>query len=178
MPRPCLNEESGTARRVPRSHDHHRGYVLSPRQIVTRAERIVDHMGPSRPSASGLGVPAVPFVPSDGKADEVSAIPGQFHIPKQIGNLPHKVRSSWPGRRPVPAGRPNVACTCDGGSPAPAPPQHLRTPPRDAPGPCPRPASMGSPSLFPGGENLSRAEGVQRVRLSETPVTLMHVHLG
>ena len=55
MPRPCLNEESGTARRVPRSHDHHRGYVLSPRQIVTRAERIVDHMGPSRPSASGLG---------------------------------------------------------------------------------------------------------------------------
>ena len=124
------------------------------------------------------GVPAVPFVPSDGKADEVSAIPGQFHIPKQIGNLPHEVRSSWPGRRPVPAGRPNVACTCDGGSPALAPPQHLRTPPRDAPGPCPRPASMGSPSLFPGGENLSRAEGIQRVRLSETPVTLMHVHLG
>ena len=76
----------------------------------------------------------MPFVPSDGKADEVSAIPGQFHISKQIGNLPDEVRSSWPGRRPVPAGRPNVARTCDGGSPALAPPQQLRTPPRDEPG--------------------------------------------
>ena len=36
----------------------------------------------------------------------------------------------------------------------------------------------GAPSLFLGWEYLSRAEGVQRVRLSETPVTLMHVHLG
>jgi hypothetical protein len=46
---------------------------------------------------------------------------------------------------------------------------HPRTPPRGASGPCPRPAAMGTPSPFPRtGENLSRAEGILRVRLSET----------
>lgn len=156
----------------------HRGYVLSPRQ--NRYARGT-HSGPYG-AIEAVGkraeVPAVPFVPSDRKADEVSAIPGQFHIPKQIGNLPDEVRSSWPGRRPVPAGRTNVARTCDGGSPAPDPPQHLRARPRGAPGPCPRPASMGSPSLFLAGRIFPEQRGSRGFGSVKPRVTLMHVHLG
>ena len=44
----------------------------------------------------------------------------------------------------------------------------MRTPLRDALLLCPRPASMGAPSLFPGRENLSGAERILSVRLSET----------
>ena len=56
-------------------------------KIVTRGT----HSGPYE-AIEAVGkraeVPAVPFVPSDGKADEVSAIPGQFTSLKQIGNFP------------------------------------------------------------------------------------------
>ena len=50
----------------------------------------------------------------------------------------------------------------------PAPPYHHADPAARCTPAMPRPASMGAPSLFPGRENLSGAEGILSVRLSET----------
>jgi hypothetical protein len=58
------------------------------------------------------------FGQSGGKVDESSTIPDQFTSLKQIGNLPDEARPVQPARRPVPAGRRNVARTCDGGAQA------------------------------------------------------------
>jgi hypothetical protein len=126
------------------------------------AERIPDHMGVSRPSASGSRSRTQLFDQSVPKVDESSSIPDQFISLKQIGNLPDKARPAQPARRPGPAGRRAVARTCGGGAQAPvglAPPYRLRTPPRGTPGPRPRPASMGKPSLFPGWGEFLQGRG-------------------
>jgi len=82
------------------------------------AERRPDHMGASRPSPSGSRSGLNCLVSQGGKVDESSTIPDQFTSLKQIGNLPDEARPAQPARRPVPAGRRNVARTCDGGAQA------------------------------------------------------------
>lgn len=71
----------------------------------------------------------------------------------------------------MPARCRNVACTCDGGSRRPVRPaasyHHADSAARCAPA-MPAVGINGAPSLFPGWENLSGAEGILSVRLSET----------
>jgi len=123
------------------------------------------------PRASGLGFRTPRLTVPDGQVDETSTIPHQFAHLKQIGSLPGAACPAQPSRPPEPARRRNVARTCDGE-------RSLRsgfarlvvmgTPRRGAPWICPRPASMRACFLFLGGEKLSGAEGIPRVRHSET----------
>lgn len=94
-------------------------YAINPFRGLFATERIPDHMGGHRGrrrgSRSGLNC----LAGQGGKVDESSTIPDQFTSLKRIGNLPDEARPARPGRRPVPAGRRNVARTCGGGVQAP-----------------------------------------------------------
>jgi hypothetical protein len=59
----------------------------------------------------------------------------------------------------------------------PGPLVTMRTLLRGAPGLCPRPASEGAPSLFPGWENLSGGSGDPECSALKR-LTLLHVHHG
>jgi hypothetical protein len=92
------------------------------------AERIPDHRGASRPSASGSRSRTQLFGQSGQEVDECSTIPDQFTSLKQIGNLTDEARPAQPARRPVPASRRNVARTCGGGAQAPVGPRPALSP--------------------------------------------------
>lgn len=135
------------------------------------AERVLDHLGRRCRRQGGWGSGLRRLTVPDGQVDETSTIPHQFAHLKQIGNLPGAACPAQPSRPPEPARRRNVARTCDGERRLRSGFARLavmRTPLRGAPWLCPRPASMRACFLFLGCEKPSGAEGVPRVRHSET----------
>lgn len=135
------------------------------------AERVLDHLGRRCRRQAGWGSGLRRLTVPDGQVDETSTVPHQFAYLKQIGNPPGAACPAQPSHPPEPARRRNVARTCDGerrlwsGFARVA---VMRTPRRGAPWLCPRPASMRACFLFLGGEKLSGAGGIPRVRHSET----------